>query len=140
MKWGGIACGLAVGAVWILTLRFDVFWVVPGRRFALDAGAGMLQLFWFHHSRASEEWTVTPISGSPRWTFRMISRPGGSITCVPLLLLAVPPLLASGASWRLDVLARRRSRVGLCKCGYDLSGLAPDVVCPECGKVIGPVS
>jgi len=48
-----------------------------------------------------------------------------------------PVLLGAGMTclaWRLDSLARRRERAGLCpKCYYDRKGLPPDTVCPECG-------
>jgi len=38
---------------------------------------------------------------------------------------------------RLDMLARRRARIGCCpKCNYDRAGLAPGSVCPECGAAM----
>lgn len=53
---------------------------------------------------------------------------------IPIWMLALPTLLLTAAAWRLDILARRRARVGLCvKCGYSRAGLAAGAVCPECG-------
>lgn len=53
---------------------------------------------------------------------------------IPLWVLTFLTLLLTAAAWRLDILARRRERVGLCvKCGYSRAGLPLDTPCPECG-------
>lgn len=49
---------------------------------------------------------------------------------LPLFLL-LPAALVLGS----EVMAERRAAAGRCKaCGYDLTGLAADLPCPECGK------
>jgi hypothetical protein len=53
---------------------------------------------------------------------------------VPLWIPASAAIGATALAWRLDTLARRRARVGLCpKCSYNRAGLAVGAVCPECG-------
>ncbi len=48
----------------------------------------------------------------------------------PFLLAAAP----ASFLWRAEIIARRRSRAGLCKnCGYSRDTLAPNTKCPECG-------
>jgi hypothetical protein len=61
------------------------------------------------------------------------SRNGWSVH-VPLWAPAIVSIAASALAWRLDTLARRRAKLNLCaKCNYDRTGLANNVVCPECG-------
>jgi hypothetical protein len=52
--------------------------------------------------------------------------------------LAGPTVLAilvTIATWRLDDRADRRARPNLCPtCAYDLTGLAANTTCPECGS------
>src|SRR5262249_20025072 len=69
------------------------------------------------------------------WEFDEGSLPHDWSVLVPIWMLALPSLLTSATAWRLDTLARRRARVGLCpKCGYNLAGLPPTSPCPECGQ------
>ena len=49
---------------------------------------------------------------------------------VPLWFVAVLPALPTAWLWYID-----RRHLGQCaKCGYDLAGLAPGSMCPECGE------
>jgi len=49
---------------------------------------------------------------------------------VPIWALALPVVGLAVWLWRID-----RRIAGACQsCGYDLAGLAPNAVCPECGK------
>jgi hypothetical protein len=73
------------------------------------------------------------------WWFVWQNLPGWAWVWVPLWVPTVPPLIATGAAWRLDAVARRRARAGCCaKCGYDLRGLREGAVCPECGSPFSP--
>ena len=68
--------------------------------------------WWFSWNRSSSSWQL----GVPLWV------PAGVF------------LLVTATAWRLDTLARRRARIGLCpNCNYDRTGLAPGALCPECG-------
>jgi hypothetical protein len=54
---------------------------------------------------------------------------------IPLWLPFAVTASVATVLWRNDVLRLRRERAHLCPlCGYDLRGLACDVVCPECGS------
>lgn len=80
------------------------------------------------------------------WVFQRTMWPHFDLDKSPpldLLELTVPfwiPMFLSvvvgAVGWRLDLLATRRSRVGLCPhCRYPREGLAsPEAACPECGK------
>jgi hypothetical protein len=49
---------------------------------------------------------------------------------IPLWAIALQCLVSAAAAWRLDTLARRRTRLNHCPtCNYDRTGLP----CPECG-------
>ena len=53
---------------------------------------------------------------------------------IPLWMLGAVTFVPTALAFRLDTLARRRERMNLCaKCHYDRTGLAAEVVCPECG-------
>lgn len=58
-------------------------------------------------------------------------------TIVMVVLWPLPPTMAA-AGWQLRAWGTRtatRPRRGLCPaCAYDLRGLAPGTVCPECGR------
>jgi hypothetical protein len=84
-------------------------------------------------------WNVLLQQPHLAWWFGRKSGPWGWSVGVPLWVPTVPLLLATGAAWRLDALARRRARAGCCaKCGYDLRGLRDGAVCPECGGPAPP--
>lgn len=54
------------------------------------------------------------------------------------LALFCAVIFGTALAWR-TVRARRRRRAGRCvRCGYDVRGLAPGVVCPECGTLAKP--
>jgi hypothetical protein len=53
---------------------------------------------------------------------------------VPLYFGWIPLAAACGYLWKSDLTRRRRVRLGGCaNCGYDLCGIAPGSMCPECG-------
>jgi hypothetical protein len=84
------------------------------------------------------------------WTFRQIGaypgihwkpgyhkdKIGGSQTVmIPLWIIVALSGMTTAYAWRRDFVLRRSLKLGTCPhCGFSLSGLAPDAVCPECGK------
>ena len=68
------------------------------------------------------------------WSFERFHAGSFSLHFVPLWAPFLLSAAVTATAWRLDTLARRRARVGLCpKCGYNRIGLPPQAVCPECG-------
>ena len=68
------------------------------------------------------------------WWFHIESSAGNWLIIIPLWAIAVPLAGITAIAWRLDTLARRRARAGLChQCHYDRAGLPSIAPCPECG-------
>ena len=151
MKWGSVGATLLLLVGWALSFCITTGWygavgAIPGKLgiFLLpggitaehdigNGGAGLFPPAW-------NGWHVTDVSSSSHvsWTIRF----GGT---GPVDFVAIPfwcPLLltmgSAASAWRLDRLAARRARQGLCpNCNYDLSGLPPSpggTPCPECGN------
>jgi hypothetical protein len=142
VKWGATLTSVLLIAGWIASawLRMTL-WSQGGD--CLELGAGIVAV-------ARDSFVVPPdmVGLSARrstWTFTWWewaaerTSPHDWMLEAPIWALVVPPLLISATAWRLDTLARRRARVGLCpKCGYSLAGLPPTSLCPECGNVVAP--
>ena len=151
VKWGGAVLCVLMAGVWVgsgwIEIRFRLWERATGTiacgRFTSD--------YYSFESRFLSEVDVPPetiewheIPHGPRWTWWFDSGyhadPKGcppfdswaeTPFWFPLLLTLIPTTLA----WRLDTLARRRVRLGLCPhCHYDRRGIAATAVCPECGK------
>jgi hypothetical protein len=77
-----------------------------------------------------------PPTPSWRWGFQRSDLPMyGKSDAVSLLYPALLTTAPAVLFWRADIRAWRRERRGLCgKCGYDLSGIAAESPCPECGS------
>jgi hypothetical protein len=134
IKWGGLALGLLLAGVWVrsefateayITSRLEAgwdqgcVWMLPGPE--VNRFRGYVRLANFGPRK--RYWRPLISFHSPSWW-----------VIIPLWLPLAPTLLATAAAWRLDALARRRARAGVCpKCDYDRAGLASSAVCPECG-------
>jgi hypothetical protein len=91
------------------------------------------------HQPSDVVWGITRVRARLFWSYWAFdSTPPNWGLYFPIWILSLPLLLISATAWRLDTLARRRARVGLCpKCNYNLCGLPPDSLCPECGHAVG---
>lgn len=134
LRWVGVAAGLLVAAVFVMTrFRWEA-WVqaprlsvsvwVQGRGMAITWGPEIAQSPGGGNvSRARH--VARPLLWWPSHEWK----PGFSRTVwMPFWTLLAPPLA-------LAAIARRcRHRSGVCPaCFYSLSGLAPGTHCPECG-------
>ena len=130
--------------VWVVSgWRFAVlentgghlFCVASGRAFIMSGDDATLRGEWGMETYLQSSWEL-------HWwpEFNRAGTRWG--LAVPIWMLIIPLLAATAIAWRLDTLASRCARVGLCpKCHYDRAGLAPGAVCPECGAAAhsGPV-
>jgi hypothetical protein len=84
-------------------------------------------------------WLPRDTSGPFRWWFGRSGSRASAVVWIPLWLPVVILFAPTVALWRLDVAARRRARLGLCReCNYDRRGIPAASVCPECGAAPAP--
>jgi len=136
IKWGGLVVAVAIASLWGFSLRVHL---------RGEALCGYMTSFAHGHCRVSHlvpspvhqthfTYNVMNVPLRPAWGFEYYAQDSYWSARFPLwlpfLLVAIPTALA----WRLDTLATRRARVGMCpKCSYPRTGLAPSSPCPECG-------
>ena len=134
IKWGGLALCLLLAGVWVRSEFATELWVASKWAALWHCGkVGVMPGSEVNRFRGYLRiWDDGPNFRS--WWCTFTQRPEGWWVTIPLWMPLAPTLLATAAAWRLDALARRRARAGVCaKCGYDRAGLAASAVCPECG-------
>ena len=144
IKWGG----LCVAGVMVVVMVCSAwkgsgpYWTTSNGQHVVSIYQGEL-VYWGLPLPPSGK-VLSPKFGWDHWA---ISRPRivwwfvqerptlETVVEVPLWMPIVVTLLASAVASRLDLLAARRARVGMCpKCSYPRTGLAPSSPCPECGS------
>jgi hypothetical protein len=136
VKWGGAVVSVLLVVVWV----GSGWWQVN-----VDLASGM-HLEVFHGNVRAANLGAPYFAGQQglhlnprepvdsRWVLFFNRSVGSRAWEMTLWFPTAMTLLVTGVAWRLDTLARRRARVGLCpKCNYDRTGLPPGAVCPECG-------
>lgn len=151
-KWGGIAIAGLCMLIWLVSLRLTLIrtWMPPAagpvqyRQVAIGNGAVM---FLFMNTEAARApmpgWKWIRRSGKVWWWPQRLDPSTGSAFAHRAGGLAIPmwcfALVSAGIAWgpwSADLRKARRERTGKCRhCRYDLSGLAPGAICPECGAV-----
>lgn len=138
MLWGGAVVSAALFALWVTSTVWYVGWRTSDDRLRVHVAYGSVGL-----ARSTVLQKAEPVK--THWVAAQMSQPnfwwvstGGDAfewwVWVPLWMPLVVSLGVTAAAWRLEVLARRRARVGKCaSCGYDRAGLKAGAVCPECG-------
>ena len=137
VKWGGAVVSVVLLVVWVGSGWCGVC-LTSDRRFFANIVQGQARL---HHTNGTYFdpprvgwWSVDHFSlqlgfhcsDLRAWAWQAF---------IPLWPFVVVSCAITALGWRLDTLARRRARVGLCpKCNYNRAGLAPGAVCPECGS------
>jgi len=140
VKWGGAAVCVLLIAAWAASCWWYVWGI--GNGWAVFIGAGRVSLGDIRSEPAVKTgWSLAPMPGfAMKWGFGWPARGSGSLSfiAVPMWVFAGPILVATAAAWRRDAMVRARQRANQCvKCGYAKTGLAPGVVCPECGASAG---
>jgi hypothetical protein len=131
-----LAATVIVPVVWAASLfgYCGVYSTVTGQEFALGAGA----VGWIpqYTSQPQGRWVVFsesfPDGPHVQWLPALLRSPVPHSYAMPLW---VPWLALAGLAcwrWRADQMPPAHA---CCGCGYDRSGLAVGVQCPECGMV-----
>jgi hypothetical protein len=134
-KWGGLVVSVVLLTVWIGT-AYGWFFYSMRDASSLDLVRGQIQvsqpsanfqsgltsIHWMRASPTGFNWSANFDQTADRWFAR-----------IPLWPFVALSLATTAAAWRMDIIARRKSRLGACPaCGYDRTGLAPAAPCPEC--------
>jgi hypothetical protein len=134
-KWGGLVVSGLLLTVWVGSCWRYVEWDTPGRGWIAIAGGQLIivEPLWGNAASGIGELSIDPVSNQLRWSFRFVDWVTGGSSYFPLWLPALICMSVTAAAWRMDIIARRKSRLGKCPaCGYDRTGLAPAAPCPEC--------
>jgi hypothetical protein len=140
LKWSGVAvCSLILLAA-VLNLRYAVIWVNrPQDSTMIALIGGTLHVRHASAIPASSSWFFKLPSWSATRRVWYGFEPWPQVILLPdweiVLPLWMPFLLAvvtTAFLWRLDA---RRSQLGHCRCGYNLTGNVSGI-CPECGEPI----
>lgn len=140
MKWGGALVCLLLMAAWGATTQGSVSWANETSSMAIAAGGGVMTYASIVlGSDLKPGWAIDPRGDvSFLWWFDWNGTGPIRYVSVPIWAFIVATLLPTVAAWRLDAVARRRHRGGLCpRCRYDRRGLSPTAPCPECGAASG---
>ena len=144
LRWSVTALTVATIIAWPLSALWGVWLDLPGG-YHLGLAFGR---FLFVHWPEPAAPAVGAAPGLPiavvvlktarglHWSFLSESDSHGTHPAIPVWIVLILPAVASAVLWwpPLRAVARRR-RCACLNCGYARSGLAPDVPCPECGKV-----
>lgn len=151
LGWPLLTLGMLVAAVWITSRWCVVFFVVRTSSFEIANGSLSIATPYIttrafatpNESPGWETWLgwndeITAYGAQQR--SRAIVWTSGEVATgfwyARVLLWPIPLLLCTPAAFLLHsgVRARRRALTGICAaCGYNLAGLAPSALCPECG-------
>jgi hypothetical protein len=143
-KWAGLGTCVLVLTLWLASRAWFVecWWVSPRLyRYEVIFAEGLLVVS-FHDALAQWQgsgaekktgwgWNAGQRRVEGLWTARWYSGPLASRLVWPVWHPLLVLVTVTAWLWRRD---RRRARSGHCACGYDLAGLVPGVLCPECGK------
>ena len=139
VKWGGAAVTGLLVVLWVGSGWFVGGWQVAGE-YVIGVGHGEFGVMHLSEAGIAIVGKMTGLEGERPFrlesSFEWIEKTRAAFWNLrfPGWALALLVLLPTLGAWRLDILARRRARVGHCpKCNYDLAGLAAGAVCPECG-------
>ena len=137
VKWAGAAVTVLLVVAWVGSNWQYVGYVRGPRKIAIFPGRVLLLDTRMLDEPEPNGWHVEPQSRWYPWGWWFEKKQDRIATSVyvPIWALAAAAFGVTIAARHLDILARRRDRLGRCpKCNYDLTGLAAGAVCPECGR------
>jgi len=142
LKWPGLILSLFLAAIWVRSRWWtsSLYLIGPHLYWVLRADTGALQwTIMRQQPGAAFEIKLFPHIEQHQWPIWDLIKGSADASLVagvarirlPLWSLFTP--LAAATTW-LFWIDRTRGRKGDCPtCGYSRLGLAPNVVCPECG-------
>lgn len=137
MKWGGLALTALLCVAWLLSRWWDVCYA-HASGWAVQVGGNTIGAMTAENTGApywpAQGWYVRDVNWPVRW-WVYFNRAGREwVLAIPLWMPTLLTATVTAVAWRLDALARRKVRAGMCtQCGYSLAGLKAGAVCPECG-------
>ncbi len=145
INWAGLVVSALFAAVWIGSAWYAGGYVTKNRDFAISVSHGCIGSAWGHIPDTPSGWWHQTTSSvgrgfSFRWWFSTVEAKKTfpfilNIPIWPLILAAVTPF---AITWRREYRIRRGLKSNMCPhCKFDLSGLALESVCPECGEARG---
>ena len=142
MKWGGAVVFALLIVMWVASGWCYFTWFSPrGDCVVVDRGRvviGQMNYAVPVKDRGPQLGRIH--MGEFHWWFDMYRMGTNWQWFIPLWLPVAAALIITGTAWRLDHLACRRARIGLCpKCRYSRTGLPPNSPCPECGTPSPPL-
>jgi hypothetical protein len=139
IKWGTAALTLLLVVVWLGSVWRAIHWM-DGNRVVMGIENGCLFYFETNTDPVPSKRGLSlaePFLSRLDWSFTWDSGKWAWEARCPLWLFVALVLMLTLMTWRVDLILRRRERVGHCtKCGYDRTGLAKDAKCPECGNAV----
>jgi len=140
MKWGGACAAFAMVALWVASVWIDILW---WSKSGLLVGMQRSRLSitqippW---KDAETGWRVVSDELERKlpvqWEAMFHGTPRARSASIPIWQALLAVGLVAMIGWRMDAIAVRRVRKGLCcGCGYDLAGIAKGAKCPECGAM-----
>lgn len=135
-KWTGAAVSVVLVGVWVGSVWYIGAWRGKNGH-GVDISGGRLNVSWPVAPGGWGEvpgWHFDRYPTALHWMYERSDDAIGTWIALPIWPIALSAAIVTLAAWRLDTLARRRARPGMCpKCGYDRAGLPEGAACPECG-------
>jgi hypothetical protein len=148
--WASLTLGLPLAAAWVWSGYAQLRLQIGPLDLHLDRG-----LVWCYFVDATHRYMTIDELGfgytpgfNPRpswewWGFNTYAPLAfGDAYCVQFPLWPLPAAALFGGAWVIlppPIRARRLAAIGKCPaCGYDLAGLTPGALCPECGRGTPP--
>ena len=122
--------------LWAVSGWWAAGWVGPSWYVGLSPGLVYISFADFKAIVTGEGFCHAPVAMGAHWEWlpEFYNGPVELAMLIPIWMLALATLCISIIAWRMEINACRL--LNPCHaCGYDRTGLASGVVCPECGTL-----
>ena len=136
MKWGGLVVTVLLAALWVASASWYYMsayqepqwtsWIPTGETWSVSVQLGVLEISY---------WKAADFPPELAGLVLLLQVPPSQLWSIPLWTLALIAAIPTAIAWHRDRSSARRLKQGHCPhCAFDLTGLAPNTLCPECGK------